>query len=202
MAWKPGNTSQLDLGEIPHKRQISDEEFANMRANAPDREEHQAAMEYEKRQQTILEDIISAGDDAVDALTLITDLQDNEEMGIGPMVLDDGFVDAVETKLEERHSPLDIDTVIEVWYKKELTPEMFYFGIGMDNNNNPYVTLVSIPYWEENGCLDDRGLEDHVAPGFLGRLMEATYEIIDKTPSQARRDLVKLGFIENHEIIT
>jgi len=202
MVWKPGNSPQLDLGEIPHKREISDTELANMRAHAPDRDLKEAADEYAARQQEILDGIVSDGDDAVDALTLINDLQGNEEFGVGPDVIAEDFSEKVETKLEELKSPLDFDVVMDVWYKKELSSSMFYFGISTRDDIGAYIILVSIPYWEEHKCLDDRDLEAYVAPAFLSRIMEAQYEIIGKSPSKARRELISLGFVENHDIIT
>ena len=182
---------------MPHKKELSDEELETMRANAPDRETFLAQQAYDAHQEKILEEIVQAGQS--DILMAVNDLE-QAGFAAGPEIFESEFPEALEDALENIGSEADPDDVLDVFFKKNLQPGMFYFGIGMDQQTGPYVVLVPIRVWEKDKCLDDRELEDYVAPPWLKRLMEAQYSIDGKTPGAARRELLKLGFVEKHEI--
>lgn len=210
MGWKPGNNIQHDLGEIPHKGQVSEQSLNKMRENAPNRDEWQAEQAYLSHQEELLEDILSSNVNSEEILEKITQAQEQQKLGVGITVFEPDFTQKVETFVEENLPNQDVDDVIEIWYKKELRPDMFYFAFDLDgkrtaetafSSSTPPLVITPIILWENEKVWCDQGLANYIIPAWVSASYESVYDVSDKTPAQARRELLKLGFVENHDII-
>lgn len=200
MAWKPDSNKPMDLGEIPHKKQISDEELANMRVNAPDRDMHEAQEKQAKLEEQILSDIVDQGEKYEEAVAFISGFLVGNQQYDGPGILLDDFI--VDLSNELRKTPevkLDFNEVLEIAYKLNLKPSDFYFGI--DVQDKLIVVITPIVIWEQEKRLDDNKLVDHILPDWLDKITGSKFEIKDDMPpSKVRKELLKIGFVENHDI--
>ncbi len=200
MAWKPDSNKPMDLGEIPHKKKISDEELANMRVNAPDRDMHEAQEKQAKLEEQILSDIVDQGEKYEEAVAFISGFLVGNQQYDGPGILLDDFI--VDLSNELRKTPevkLDFNEVLEIAYKLNLKPSDFYFGI--DVQDKLIVVITPIVIWEQEKRLDDNKLVDHILPDWLDKITGSKFEIKDDMPpSKVRKELLKIGFVENHDI--
>jgi hypothetical protein len=71
--------------------------------------------------------------------------------------------------------------------------EIYYYQLGDDDDN--YVSVVSKSYWEQNGCLDDQHLGQHMMPPGFDEMCESMFEF-DCDLDEARRLLNASGLIE------
>lgn len=201
MAWKQSSNKPMKLGEIPHKKQISDDELKNLRANAPDRESREAADMQRQHEEQILADIVDQGEKHEKAVMFLIDFFNlkNQYTGHG-IFLDDFIVDLSNELQHSSDVELKFDEVLDIAYKLNLKPFNFYFGIDIQDK----VTVVFVPIivWDQRKHWDDRDLEDFVVPSWLSKLHRAQFKIEgDMTPAKARKELIKIGFLENHDII-
>lgn len=201
MAWKPDSNKPMDLGEIPHKKQISDNEFENMRANAPDRDMHEAQERQHDLEEQILADIVDQGEKYEEVVAFIGGFLGDHEQYNGPGILLDDFIVDLSNELRKNSKvKLGFDEVLDIAYKLNLKPSDFYFGI--DVQDKIIVVIVPIIIWEQEKRLDDRKLEDRIIPNWLIRVSGSRFEIKDDMPpSKVRKELLKAGFVENHDII-
>lgn len=200
MAWKPNTNKPMDLGEIPHKKQVSDEELANMRVNAPDRDMHEAQEKQEKLEEQILSDIVDQGKKHETVVAFIGGFLNENQQYNGPGILLDDFIVGLSNELQQTPEvKLDFDEVLEIAYKLNLKPSDFYFGIDVQTDLIVVITPVAI--WEQEKRLDDNKLVDHVLPEWLNRISGSKFEITnDMAPSKVRKELLNIGFAENHDI--
>lgn len=201
MAWKSDSNKPMDLGEIPHKKQISDDELENMRANAPDRDMHEAQERQHDLEEQILADIVDQGEKYEETVAFISGFLDGHEQYNGPGILLDDFIVDLSNELRKNSKvKLGFDEVLDIAYKLNLKPSDFYFGI--DVQDKIIVVIVPIIIWEQEKRLDDRKLEDFIIPDWLNRISKSRFEIKDDMPpSKVRKELLKAGFNENHDII-
>lgn len=201
MAWKPDSNKPMDLGEIPHKKQVSDEELENMRTNAPNRDIHEAEDRQLELEEQILADIVDQGEKYEKAVAFIGGFLDGHNQYNGPGILLDDFIVDLSNELQKTSEvKLDFDEVLDIAYKLNLKPSDFYFGV--DVQDKIIVVIVPIIIWEQERRLDDRKLEDLIIPDWLVRISGSHFEIKDDiSPSKARKDLLKSGFVENHDIV-
>lgn len=201
MAWKPDSNKPMDLGEIPHKKQISDDELENMRANAPDRDMHEAQKRQHDLEKQILTDIVDQGEKYEKAVAFISGFLVGNQQYDGPGILLDDFI--VDLSNELRKTPkvkLDFDEVLDIAYKLNLKPSDFYFGI--DVQDKLIVVITPIAIWEQEKRLDDNKLVDHILPDWLDKIAGSQFELKDDmSPSKARKELLKTGFVENHDVV-
>ena len=101
MAWKPDSNKPMDLGEIPHKKQISEEELANMRVNAPDRDMHEAHEKQAKLEEQILTDIVDQGEKYEEAVAFIGGFLVGHDQYAGPGILLDDFIVDLSNELQK-----------------------------------------------------------------------------------------------------
>jgi len=200
MAWKPDSNKPMDLGEIPHKKQISEEELANMRVNAPDRDMHEGRERQQELEEQILADIVDQGEKYEEAVAFISGFLVGHDQYAGPGILLDDFIVDLSNELQQTPEvKLDFDEVLDIAYKLNLKPSDFYFGIEVQDKIIVMITPIVI--WEQEKRLDDRKLEDRIIPDWLNRVSGSQFEVKDDmAPSKARKELLKIGFIENHDI--
>ena len=201
MAWKPDSNKPMNLGEIPHKKQISDDELENMRENAPDRDMHEAQERQHDLEKQILADIVDQGKKYEKAVAFIGKFLDEHGQYNGPGILLDDFI--VDLSNELRKTPkvkLGFDEVLDIAYKLNLKPSDFYFGI--DVQDKIIVVITPIVIWVKEKRLDDNKLVEPFLPDWLDRISGSRFEIKDDMPpSKVRKELLKIGFDENHDII-
>ncbi len=200
MAWKPESNKPMDLGEIPHKKQISDEEFENLRANAPDREIREAEDRQHDLEEQILANIVDQGEKYEETVAFISGFLVGNPQYDGPGILLDDFIVDLSSELQKTPEvKLDFNEVLDIAYKLNLKPSDFYFGI--DVQDKIVVVITPIVVWVQEKRLDDNKLVDHIVPDWLNRIAKTQFEIKDDMlPSKARKELLKIGFVENHDI--
>lgn len=201
MAWKPDSNKPMDLGEIPHKKKISDEEFENLRANAPDREIRDAEGRQQELEEKILADIVDQGETYEEAVAFISGFLVGNQQYDGPGILLDDFIVDLSNELQKTPEvKLDFNDVLDIAYKLNLKPSDFYFGIDVQDKLIAVITPIAI--WEQEKRLDDNKLVDHILPDWLDKVAGSRFEIKDDmSPSKARKELLKTGFVENHDIV-
>lgn len=201
MAWKPESNKPMDLGEIPHKKQISDEELANMRVNAPDRDMHKAQEKQAKLEEQILADIVDQGEKYEEAVAFISGFLVGNQQYDGPGILLDDFIVDLSNELQQTPEvKLGFNEVLDIAYKLNLKPSDFYFGI--DVQDKLIVVITPIAIWEQEKRLDDNKLVDHILPDWLDKIAGSQFELKDDmSPSKARKELLNTGFVENHDIV-
>lgn len=201
MAWKPESNKPMDLGEIPHKKQISDEELANMRVNAPDRDMHEAQEKQAKLEEQILADIVDQGEKYEEAVAFISGFLVGNQQYDGPGILLDDFIVDLSNELQQTPEvKLDFNEVLDIAYKLNLKPSDFYFGI--DVQDKLIVVITPIAIWEQEKRLDDNKLVDHILPDWLDKIAGSQFELKDDmSPSKVRKELLNTGFVENHDIV-
>lgn len=204
MAWKPPTTKEFIAGEIPGKKEISDDEMANLDKYRPDKDvEAMFGMDTNANQtgpgQSIPVNMpVAAYDPAI--VDFLDDLKKQKKFGIGETVLATDLPILMEAEISAAGKDWDVYDALEVAYSRELAPPAFYFGMGMINNEMQ-VVMTPVMYWEKYKCLDDRSISDYILPDFLSRIMECVYDFDQSmTASQVRKELVMLGFVEKHEI--
>ena len=201
MAWKPPSAPIIpDIGEIPHKKEVSDEAreiFANMEPRGPE-----AIMKnVMERDQEIAEEIIAAGSASEAAVAFLGDLQAADTIKFGPEVFTKDFVALLRDEYDKVKLTLSFNDVLEIVYRVELKTPFFYFGIGTSDDKF-IVGLVPIPTWHEEKALSVFDLELYVIPDFLTRIDYGKFDFDpEMTPAQVRREMIKLGFQENHDIL-
>ena len=96
----------------------------------------------------------------------------------------------------------DATVVYDIACKRTLKPYMFFYGINMDDMlpSGFYVVITSIKRWHKDRDIDNSDLSDFIMPLFLTKIKDSTYTAKDMSPSQIRRELVKSGFVERHEV--
>ncbi len=211
MAWKPPTQKAFDAGEIPGKKKISDEEMANLEANRPSQDVHamfggdpkdlmETIHNLSDAQQERLDQILPVGN-GQSISDWLEELQDSKEFGIGAAVLAHNFESDMMAEVGSSGKSFLVSEVLKIVYLKELRPIMFYFGMGMVDNALR-VVVTPIPDWEEIGLWDVSDISDNVVPDFLTKVKPSVYSF-DKSmsASDVRKQMVKLGFIEKHEII-
>ncbi len=210
MAWKPPTDKVFTAGEIPGKGEISDAEMANLEANRPKKDI--AAMfggdaadiakqieQLPEVQQTQLDQLLPVGD-GQKIYDWLDELKDSKQIGLGPAVLESSFETAILAEVASGKSFL-VSEVLRIAYLKELRPILFYFGIGMIGSDLQ-VVVTPMPVWEELGQWDVTDISDVVVPSFLTRVRSSVYDFdTSMTASTVRKQMVKLGFVEKHEII-
>jgi len=201
MAWKPDSNKPMDLGEIPHKKKISEEELANMRVNAPDRDMHEAQEKQHELEEQVLADIVDQGEKYEEAVAFISGFLVGNQQYDGPGILLDDFIVDLSNELQKTPEvKLDFNEVLEIAYKLNLKPSDFYFGI--DVQDKLIVVITPIAIWDQEKRLDDNKLVDHILPDWLDRISGSQFEIKDDmSPSKVRKELLKTGFVENHDIV-
>jgi len=201
MAWKPDTNKPMDLGEIPHKKQITDEEFEKLRANAPDREIREAEDRQQELEEQILSDIVDQGEQYEEAVAFISGFLVGNQQYDGPGILLDDFIVDLSNELQKTPEvKLDFNDVLDIAYKLNLKPSDFYFGIDVQDKLIAVITPIAI--WEQEKRLDDNKLVDHILPDWLDKIAKSRFEIKDDmSPSKARKELLKTGFVENHDIV-
>lgn len=204
MAWKPPTTKAFVAGEIPGKKEISDDEMANLDKYRPNKDVEAmfgqgAGVNQIGPGQSIPVNVPMAAYDST-IVDFLDDLKKQKKFGIGETVLATDFLILIEAEISAAGKDWDVYDALEVAYSRELAPQMFYFGMGMINNEMR-VVMTPVKYWEKNKCLDDRSISDYILPDFLSRSMECVYAFDQNmTASQVRKELVMLGFAEKHEI--
>ncbi len=211
MAWTPPTQKAFEPGEIPGKKTISAEEQANLDKYRPEKDVVdmmggdstkilEQGLTPTEAQTSILDEIFQESENQ-DISALLDEWKENDEFGLLGKVLEDDFLENLEDRLDVAGKDYDSMEVAEVAYAKELRPIMFYFGMGM-MNDEMVVIMTPIPEWEIHQRWNDQSLADYVIPDFLSRLTESIYSFDsdDMTASKVRKQLVKLGFMEKHEI--
>lgn len=212
MAWTPPKQKAFEPGEIPGKKEISDEERANLEEHRPNKDVEAMFGGDSKRimqqietlpavQQEQLDPLLSVGNGQAISDWLQT-LQDSKDFGLGIAVLENNFESEMMVEIGSSGHSFLTSEVLKIVYLKELRPIMFYFGIGIVNDNLR-VAVTPIPDWEKIGLWDASTISDNVVPEFLVNVQASVYDF-DKTmtASQVRKDMVHLGFVEKHEIIS
>lgn len=211
MAWTPPTQKAFEPGEIPGKKTISAEEQANLDKNRPEKDVDAmfGKTELHKDPEKVLAlpeiqssalDLILQKSEGQEIAVLLDEWKDNDEFGVLAKVLENGFWQQAEDKLDESGKDYEVEDVLEIVYLRELRSIMFYFGMGM-MNDEMVVVITPIPEWEEHKRWNDQSIADYVIPDFLLKLTKSIYSIKDDmTPSQVRKELIKLSFVEKHEI--
>ena len=207
MAWKLPTKKAFDAGEIPGKKEISAAEQANLDKYRPDKDvEAMFGQGAAVNQigpgpgQSIPVNMPMAAYDP-DIVDFLDDLKKQKKFGIGDTVLATDFLILMEAEISAAGKTWDVYDALEIAYSRELFPPVFYFGMGMINNEMR-VVMTPVVYWEQFQRLDDRSISDYILPDFLSRSMECVYDFDQNmTASQVRKELVKLGFVEKHEMV-
>ena len=199
MGWKPGQTTRLELGEIPHKRQISDEELTNMRRNAPNREEFELMEKEKQRHNEILDEIRAGGQEEI--LEFADYYASCTEIDVVDF-FNGNLRNNIINFMNSENINHDIDDVMTIFYKKALIPAMYYFAIDLSASDVEFV-FTPAAIWDEEQKIDDSGFESYIMPQWLDKISNSRYKINNSeyTPAKARRDLITLGFFENNEIV-
>jgi len=186
---------------IDNDPKISDEEFENLRANAPDREIREAKDRQHELEDKILADIGDQGEKHEEAVAFISGFLVGNQQYDGPGILLDDFIVDLSNELQQTPEvKLGFNEVLDIAYKLNLKPSSFYFGV--DVQDEIIVVITPIVIWEQEKRLDDNKLVDHILPDWLNKLSGSRFEIKDDmSPSKVRKELLKSGFIENHDIV-
>lgn len=211
MAWKPPTQKAFEAGEIPGKKEISAEEMANLDANRPSKDiealfggnKKEIARQIEvlpEVQQERLDELLPIG--CGQAISdWLEELQDTKEFGIGAVVLGENFESEMMAEIASSGNSFLTSEVLKIAYLKELCPIIFYFGMGMVNDKLR-VVVTSIPDWDKIGLPDASDISDIVAPNFLIKVTASYYDFDDSmSASEVRKEMIKLGFVEKHEIV-
>lgn len=201
MGWTPGAIPNLELGEIPHKGKVTDAQLDQLRKFAPDREAREAARQLDEQMKARRDDILSAGQESMDAYGLIDQLLENG-IGEGIGITMPNFPTQVSDALANFNSSLDPALVTDVFYKRELRPMHFFFGLKADGPE-PCFVIAPIGPWvkDQAKVVEQFGIEVYVVPDWLEKIEDGIYKPVGKSMAQARRDLNQAGFNENHEIV-
>ena len=213
MAWQPPTQNVFDAGEMPQKKIITDEQQANLDANTPNKDvetmfggQKMQAKGYHELSDIQIErvtDLLTTGNNQ-EISVFLEELKDASELGIAENVLADDFVQRLSQEITNHGKKYLLQDVITVAYTKELRPPMFFFGMYyMEEDDIMAVVITPVAEWMDHKRWNDQSLADYVIPEFLARLEESIYEFDADvmSVSKVRKELIKMGFVEQHEIV-
>lgn len=205
MGWKPPSAPlHTDLGEIPGVRELSAEEEKTLDNNAPDRDgQATISKRLTEREEKIAESLIDDyGQAAMDIGDMLDEWQYDEDSAVPFNIFSDTIDTDIYLHLKSTNSAYDAAMVYDIACKRTLQPFMFYYGINMDDTlpSGYFIVITSIDKWHKDRDVDSSELSDFIAPLFLTKIKDSTYIAKDMSPSQVRRELIKNGFVERHEI--
>ena len=206
MGWKPPSTPLFEAGEIPGKGRMSDEESARLDKYAPENKIGQLFgdvkdFDLEQHQIDALDEIMKIGqhEEIMEFLDDLANVKGFEEETVD--VGNPNYENFLKTEFSKENMVATFDDTLLVARKRFALPHIFYFGIGDAMKNGTItVAITAIQRWDANKQLDISGLSDIVAPDFLKKVDESIYEFEDMSPAKVRKELLKIGFIEQHEI--
>jgi len=207
MGWSaPTNPKHEDLGEIPGLRELSDEERERLEKNDPNDGLHAVSKNLQKRNERVMGELtIQYPDTLSDIGGFISDWMDEMVAKDIPFSMHtDYFYEDIGKRLAHTGDTYNVADVHDIALRTTFQPPMFYYGIGLDEaTSKPYVVITLGETWNETKVLDESDITDYVLPPFLDKSGGSRHELNEEmTPSLARREMIKQGFIENHGIIT
>ena len=209
MGWSaPTAPKHTDLGEMPGLRSLSDEERDRMNKHDPNGDGRTAIRRnLEKQHNETVENLVNVyGQLAADVGNFLDEWAESvaeEEPDDDPTnVMSVTFRSHISDRLRETGETFDIEDVMDIALRRTLTPLSFYYGVNVDSTTGKCFAVVTrADLWEEDKRLDDLNFSQYVVPDFLVNPISSRYDIVnDMTPSQVRRELRKLGFIEKLEV--
>lgn len=213
MAWTPPSAPKHnDLGEMPGIRDLTDAERDRMNANDPNQDGHVHIQRNMQAQDeaTALYLTQTYGQLSMDVANFLeawieeeTLLDDNIPDDYVPYnMFSDTFMDDIKDRLKKTMKTFSPRDVYDIAMYRDLTNHDFYYGVNIDSKTNEcYAVITRVDRWEDDKNLDTESLSRYVAPEFLENPVDSRYDIVgDMTPSEVRRSLRKLGFIENLEV--
>jgi len=204
MGWTASTTPKYtNLGEIPGLRELSDKERAILEKNDPNDGLHSIRKNLKKRDAAVAEKLLEDyGQLAMDIGNYIDDWIGSPDAN-SPVfnILSPTLFDDIKEQLFVTGDSYKADDVYDIACR-QLQPMMFYFGVNIDaKTNDVYIVVTRRDYWDDNKTLDDSGISDYVIPDFLTKPQDSRYEIKeDYSPSKAKREMIKQGFIEKQEV--
>ena len=205
MAWKPPTTTSFDAGEIPGKGRMSDEQSARLDAGAPQNNTADwlgmKGGDMDEFQQAALDQIVAMGDQHEEIMAFIDDLLDKKQ---GDKIIN-VFADDHEQNLRDEYDNAKLtatfDDTLEITRTRFIMPSSFHFGIGDPKGTGDInVVITPILCWENSKTLEKPDFVKRVAPDFLEYVDDSIYEFKDMSPSEVRKEMIKRGFVENHEV--
>ena len=209
MGWKPTTTPLFEPGEIPGKGAMSNEQSERLDKFAPKNKIGEllgnADTEFDLVQHQIdtLDQIMKVGqhEEIMAFLDDLANAKGLEEQVVD--VADPNYETFLRAEYSKENLVATFDETLFVARTRFALPHLFYFGIGdVMKNGTITVAITAIPRWDANKQLDISGLSDIIVPDFLKKVDESIYEFEDMSPSKARKELLKLGFMEQHEIVS
>ena len=218
MGWTaPSAPKHNDLGEMPGvRREITDEERERMNNNDPNQDNYTAILRnLDKREKEVAEQLVNTyGQTAMDVANFIERWneeieeayeqadEDDDLDDIDVNLFDDDLYDKIKERLKKTGDTFDPNDVYDIYLRRELSPEYFFYGVNVDSTTGEcYAVITRMDLWHEYGKLDDKSFSKYVAPEFLSNPQDSRYDVVgDMTPSEVRRALRKLGFVERLEV--
>ncbi len=206
MGWNKPTTKAFDPGEIPGKGQMSDAQSARLDAGAP---KNNAADwlgitggNMDEFEQAALDQIVAMGDQHEEIMAFIDDLLENSP---NPENIINVFDDAQEQRLRDEYDNAKLtatfEDTLEIVRTRFIKPAAFYFGMGdPKGTGNINVVITPILCWEKSKTLDKPDFVTRVVPDFLEYVDDSIYEFKDMSPSEVRKEMLKRGFVENHDV--
>lgn len=208
MGWKPPSSPLFDVGEIPGKGAMTDEQSSRLDKFAPKNKVGALLgiadneFDLEQHQIDMLNEITKVGQHE-EIMAFLDDLANLKGFGEETVdVAEPNYETFLRREYDKENLVATFDETLLVARTRFALPFIFYFGIGDAMKNGTLtVAITAIQRWDANKQLDISGLSDIVAPDFLKKVDESIYEFEDMSPSAVRKKLLKLGFMEQHEII-
>lgn len=210
MGWKPGGP-QIEIGEIPHKGVVSEQELANLQKNAPDVENpFTRGQRLAEAQEKAVEDFINTCANGDRLLEVYAELEEDldeyyqgfdEDQEDNPTIVLDPYEDgfAVTIMTAAQNAGVSEQDLRDLACTKALGANCFYFAVDAANGR---VLIAPIQVWDETSALDHREYEQIVAPEWLEQDAPGVFRIIDgRSMAEARREMKRLLFRENFDLV-
>lgn len=205
MGWKASaDVKHDDLGEIPGLRELSDKEREKLEKSDPNDGLHAIKKNLRIREELVAELLLKDYDQIAIDVGNFTDnwLENPDDNSPNFDVFSPTFLQDINKQLKITGDIFNPYDVFDITCRRVLHPMMFYFGVNLDTKTNkPYVVITQRDLWDKDALQSDGEISKRVAPEFLSHATDTRFELINEmTPSKARREMYKQGFIEKHEV--